>query len=161
MPSSFPAPAEHVIESLLAGLMTVPAQVTRAPATDPETDTTGVFAEFATDDDTLAVIAFADHDVVNFVGGALVGVDTSAMQDASGKAELLDETVDGFRRVAEALAATLNTDHTPALSLRGVHVLPQTLAEDVEELWRRPKGRRTYRVTVDDTGAGAIILYLG
>ncbi len=145
----------------MRGLMPVSAQVTRAPAADPDTDAAGAFAAFVTGDDTLAVVAFADHDVVNFVGGSVVGLDTAAMQDASGKAVLLDESLDGFRRVADAFAACLNTDLTPVVRLRDVNAVADATADDVAQLWRQPKGRRTYRVTVDDTGAGAMILYFG
>jgi hypothetical protein len=135
--------------------------VTRAPATDPERETIGVFADFVTDDDEVAVLAYADHDVVNFVGGAMVGVDADAMQDASGKAVLLDQGVEGFRGVLNVFASCLNSDYTKTLRLGEVTVLPGEVADDVKQLWRQPSGRRTYRVTVDDTGAGAIILYLG
>jgi hypothetical protein len=41
-----------------------------------------------------------------------------------------------------------------------VHRLPGQIGDDVKELRRQPNGRRAYRVTVDDYGAGNMIVFL-
>ena|SRR5689334_7303448 len=160
MPTSYPAPADHAIEALFAGLVSAPTHVAMGAADDPERDTTGIFAEFVTDDDELAALAYADHDVVNFVGGAMLGLEQEAMADASAKSLVLDDGLEGFREVVNVFASCLNTDYTKHLRLREVHRLPGQIGDDVKQLWRQPNGRRAYRVTVDDYGAGNLILYL-
>jgi hypothetical protein len=160
MPANYPAPADHAIETLFAGLVTVPTHVAAGAADDPGRDTTGIFAEFVTDDDELAALAYADHDVVNFVGGAMLGLEQEAMTDASEKSLVLDDGLEGFREVVNVFASCLNTDFTKHLRLRDVHRLPGQLGDDVKQLWRQPNGRRAYRVSVDDVGAGNLILYL-
>jgi hypothetical protein len=160
MPTNYPAPADHTIETLFAGLVTAPTQVAAGAADDPGPDTTGIFAEFVTDDDELAALAYADHDVVNFVGGAMLGLEQEAMTDASDKSLVLDDGLEGFREVVNVFASCLNTDFTKHLRLREVHRLPGQLGDDVKQLWRQPNGRRAYRVSVDDVGAGNLILYL-
>ena len=161
MPTTYPAPKDHAIEALLGGLVSVPSHVTRAQVADPERDARGLFAEFVTDNDELAVLAFADHDVVNFVGGAMVGHDVEALQEAGSKATLVDEGVEGFREVVNVFPSCLNCDFTPHLRLANVHLLPAQLQDEVKQLWRQPRGRRAYRVAVDDYGAGMMILYFG
>jgi len=159
MATTYPVPKEHVIESLLGGLASVPSHVTKAQAPDPERDARGVFAEFVTDEDELAVLAYADHDVVNYVGGAMVGLEVEGLQEAGEKAMLVDEGLEGFREVVNIFASCLNTDFTKHLRLADIHQLPGQLTDEVKQLWRQPHGRRAYRVTVDDYGAGVIILY--
>jgi len=159
MAITYPAPKEHTIESLLGGLVSVPSHVARAQVPDLERDARGVFAEFVTDDNHLAVLAFADHDVVNFVGGAMVGLEVEGLQDASGKAVLVDEGLEGFREVVNIFASCLSTDFTPHLRLTDITQLPGQLSDEVKQLWRQPRGRRAYRVTVDGFGSGFIILY--
>ncbi len=55
----------------------------------------------------------------------------------------------------------LNGEYTPALHLSEVHRLPGELSEEIKQLWRNPRGKRGYRVTVDEYGSGTVILYLG
>jgi hypothetical protein len=69
MPSLFPAPNEQNIEAFLGGLVSNGTHVVGVPSPEPVREPTGLIAEYATDADSLAVVAFADHDVVNFVGG--------------------------------------------------------------------------------------------
>jgi hypothetical protein len=159
MAITYPAPKEHTIESLLGGLVSVPAHIARAQAPDPERDARGVFAEFVNDDNQLAVLAFADLDVVNFVGDAMVGLEVEGLQDASEKAILVDESLEGFREVVNIFASCLNTQFTPHLRLTDITQLPGQLSDEVKQLWRHHRGRRAYRVTVDDFGSGVIILY--
>ena len=54
----------------------------------------------------------------------------------------------------------LNGEYTPSLRLANVHQLPGELSEEIKQLWRKPGGKRGYRVTVDEYGAGTVILYL-
>lgn len=160
MPSKYPAPADSAIEEVMSGLVSTGVQVTRAHANDPEKDATGIIAEFVNDDDELAVVAFADHDVVNFVGGAINEIGEDALAEASGNATVLEQGVEGFRSVAGALPSCFKTDFTPGIRLREVKTLPTDLGEDSTELWRKPAGRRAFRVTVADSGAGMLIVYL-
>ena len=159
MATLYPAPDETAIEVLLAGLVSVPTTVSRTQTADPERDATGVFAEFVTGDDQLAVLGFADPDVVNFVGGAMMGLDVVALTDASAKAMVLNDSLEGFREVVNVFASCLNSDFTPHLRLANVHNLPGQLTDDVKQLWRQPRGRRAYSVSVDEHGGGIVILY--
>jgi hypothetical protein len=65
-----------------------------------------------------------------------------------------------FRGVVDGLASSFNGEYTPAVRLADVHQLPGELSADIKQLWRRPRGKRAYRVTVDDYGSGLVILYL-
>src|SRR5258708_5415666 len=99
MPSLYPAPKEATIETLLGGLVSVAARVNKQDVQDPERDATGVFAEFVTDANELAVLAFADPDLVNFVGGAIIETPLETIQAANQKRMLDDGCLDGFREV--------------------------------------------------------------
>src|SRR3954447_8152071 len=112
MPSLYPAPKESSIESVLASLVSAATRVTREFAEDPERDATGVFAEFVTDDNELAVLAFGDPDLVNFLGGAIIELPLETIQDASSKRMLHDGCLDGFREVVNVFASCLNTEYT-------------------------------------------------
>jgi len=160
MPSLYPAPTEQNIEAFLGGLVSVPAHVVRLPSADPEREPTGVMVEFVTDDQSLAAIAFADRDAVNFVGGAIGTVEIASLQEKNTLQVLHDGAVEGFREVAVGLESTLNGEYTPAVKLATVHQLPGELSEEIKQLWRKPRGKRAYRLTVDDFGAGIVILYL-
>jgi hypothetical protein len=156
----YPAPGAPAIEALLAGLVSVPNKVKRAPVADPERDATGVFAEYITDDDQLAVLGFVDHSTINFVGGAMLDLESDALADASTKGVVLDDAFEGFGEVLNVFAACLNTDYTPHLRLGTVHRLPGQLTDEVKQLWRQARGRRSYRVSIEDHGAGVFILYI-
>ena len=161
MATTYPAPKEQAIEALLGGLVSVPSHVSRVQAPDPERDARGVFVEFVNDDNELAVLAFADHAVVNSVGGAMAGLEVEALKEATEKAMMNDDSTEGFREVLNVFASCLNSDFTKHLRLSNVNVLPGQLTDEVKQLWRQPRGRRSYKVSVDDYGAGTIILYLG
>lgn len=161
MATLYPAPNETAVETLFSGLVASPVHVSRVQAADPERDTTGIFAEFVTDDDQLAVIAFADANVVNCVGGTMMGLEAETLSDASAKSMVLDDSLEGFREVVNVFASCLNSDFTPHLRLANVHSLPGQLTDDVKQLWRQPRGRRVYRVSVEEHGAGTVILYIG
>jgi hypothetical protein len=161
MPSNYPVPSESAIELLLGGLLSQTTTVTRGETADPERDAIGVFAEWITDDGELAVLGFADHDAVNFTGGAMMSVDAAALEAASGKGSLNSEAVEGFREIVNVFASQLNSDFTKHLRLGNVQVLPGLLRDEVKQLWRAPRARRVFRVNVAGVGEGALIMYLG
>ena len=94
--------------------------------------------EYVTEDDTLAAIAFADHDAVNFVGGAIAAVEAATVQEMNSASTLHDAAVESFREVANGLGASLNGDYTPTVRLAEVHQLPGELSEEIKQLWRKP-----------------------
>ena len=161
MPSQYPAPSEQDLQSSVGALAPKPTHVARLASADPEREPTGVIIEYVTDGDALAAIAFCDHDVVNFLGGAIASVAAETVQEMNDKPALDDAAVDGFREVANGLGAALNGEYTPAVRLADVHRLPGDLSEGIKQLWRKPAAKRAYRLTVDDYGAGTVILYLG
>jgi len=160
MPTHYPAPTEHDVETILGGLSTSPTHVTRQPSADPEREPTGIMVEYVGADDALAAIAFCDHDAVNFMGGAIAAVEAATIQEVNSGSKLHDAAVESFREVANGLVAGLNGEYTPAIRLANVHQLPGELSEEIKQLWRKPSGKRGYRVTVDEYGAGTVILYL-
>jgi hypothetical protein len=160
MPSLYPAPKEATIETLLGGLVSVAARVSKQDVQDPERDATGVFAEFVTDADELAVLAFADPELVNFVGGAIIETPLETIQAANQKRVLDDGCLDGFREVVNVFASCLNSKYTPHLRLSQVTVLPGQLTDEVKQLWRQPRGRRAFKVDLDAYGPGTAILYM-
>jgi hypothetical protein len=160
MPSLYPAPSEQNIEAFLGGLLSNGTHVVRVPSPEPVREPTGLIAEYVTDADSLAVVAFADHDVVNFVGGAIAAVEAGTIQEISKRTALDDAAMESFRAVVDGLGSSFNGEYTPAVRLSDVHQLPGELSEDIKQLWRRPRGRRAYRVTVDDYGSGMVLLYL-
>ncbi len=160
MPSLYPAPSEQTIEAFLGGLVSNPTHVVRVPSPEPVREPTGVIAEYVNDVDSLALVAFADHDVVNFVGGAIAAVEAGAIQEISQRTTLDEAALESFRGVVDGLGSSFNGEYTPALRLSEVHQLPGELSEDIKQLWRRPRAKRAYRVTVDDYGSGMVILYL-
>lgn len=160
MPSLYPAPTEQDVEAFLGGLSSSPTHVTRQQSAEPEREPTGVMVEYVAEDDSLAAIAFADHDAVNFVGGAIAAVEAATVQEVNSGSKLHDAAVESFREVANSLGVSLNGEYTPALRLANVHQLPGELSEEIKQLWRKPRGKRGYRVTVDEYGAGTVILYL-
>jgi hypothetical protein len=161
VPSLYPPPAESAMQSIFAGLVAATTQVSRTQAGDPERDATGVFAEWITDGDDLAVLGFADHKTVNFLGGAMMSLEPEPLTEDSDKGVLNADSVEGFQEVLNVLASSLNTDFTPHLRLRKVVQLPGQLDDDVKQLWREPRGRRAYQVNVDGFGEGTLIVYLG
>lgn len=161
MPSRYPAPSDHDLQLSLGPLAPKPTQVALLASADPEREPTGVMIEYVTDDDGLAAIAFCDHDVVNFVGGAIASVDVETVQEMNAKPTLNDAAVDGFREVANGLGTVLNGEYTPVVRLADVHRLPGELSDEIKQLWRKPAAKRAYRLTVADYGAGTVILYLG
>jgi len=161
MPSHYPAPTDKDLQSSLGALAPKPVQVALLASAEPEREPTGVMVEYVGDGDSLAAIAFCDHDVVNFVGGAIASVDLENIQEMNAKPTLNDAAVDGFREVANGLGAALNGEYTPDVRLADVHRLPGELSDGIKQLWRKPAAKRAYRLTVDDYGAGTVILYLG
>jgi hypothetical protein len=160
MPTHYPAPTEQEVETLLGGLSTSPTHVTRQPSAEPDREPTGVMVEYVGDGDALAAIAFCDHDAVNFVGGAIAAVESATIQEVNSGSTLHDAAVASFREAADRLVTGLNGEYTPVIRLAQVHQLPGELSEEIKQLWRKPGGKRAYRVTVDDYGAGTVILYL-
>jgi hypothetical protein len=160
MASRYPAPTEHDLEAVLGGLSAVPTHVTRQQSAEPEREPTGVMVEYVGPDDAPAAIAFCDHDVVNFMGGAIAAVESATIQEVNSGSKLHDAAVASFRAVADGLTSSLNGDYTPALRLANVHQLPGELSEEIKQLWRKPGGKRGFRVTVDEYGSGTVILYL-
>jgi hypothetical protein len=161
VPSLYPAPNEQDLEAVLGSLSSIPTHVTRNASAEPDREPTGLMIEYVGADDSLAAIAFADHDAVNFVGGAIAAVESATVQDVNSGSQLHDAAVESFREVAAGLEASMNGAYTPALRLAEVHQLPGELSEEIKQLWRKPRGKRGYRVTVDEYGAGTLILYLG
>jgi hypothetical protein len=160
MPSRYPAPTEQDVESVLNPLASTTTHVTRAQSADPDREPTGMMVEYVGADDSLAAIVFCDHDVVNFMGGAIAAAEIATIQEANSASKLHEAAVDSFRAVASGLEPTMNGDYTPVLRLANVHQLPGELSEEIKQLWRKPGGKRGYRVTVDEYGAGTLILYL-
>ncbi|HEV7524271.1 MAG TPA: hypothetical protein VGP92_04860 [Acidimicrobiia bacterium] len=160
MPSLYPAPNEHDVEVVLAALVSTPTHVARLQSAEPDREPTGIMVEYVGVDDSLAAIAFADHDIVNFMGGAIAAVDVAAVQESNNGSKLHSAAVESFREVANGLGSSLNGDYTPELRLANVHQLPGELSEEIKQLWRKPRGKRGYRVTVDEYGSGTLILYL-
>lgn len=160
MPSRYPAPTEQDVESVLNPLASTTTHVARAPSADPEREPIGIMVEYVGADDALAAIAFCDHDVVNFMGGAIAAVEIATIQEANSAPTLHDAAVGSFQSVASSLEPIMNGDYTPALHLANVHQLPGELSEEIKQLWRKPGGKRGYRVTVDEYGSGTLILYL-
>jgi hypothetical protein len=160
MPSLYPAPTEQTVEAFLGALAPVPTHVTRLASAEPEREPTGVMVEYVNADDTLAAIAFADHDAVNFVGGAIAAVEATSVQETNKKPALDDAAVASFRDVADGLGTALNSEYTPAVQLGELHRLPGELSEEIKQLWRKPRGKRAFRLAVDDYGTGTVIVYL-
>jgi hypothetical protein len=160
VPSFFPAPSVTAIEALIAGLIPAGSRVARGQVDDPERNAPGVFAEYVTEHDELAAVAFADVGAVDVVGGAIKGIDVAAVAEASEHAQVLDDAVEGFQELATLFASCLNTDFTEHVRLRDVHKAPGVLSDEIKDLWREPKGRRAYRFEVPEFGAGNVILYL-
>lgn len=159
MPTSYPVPQHRALEELLAGLVPSDVRVKVAGIEDPERDTPGVFAEYVTDDDSLVVCCFASHALVNAVGGALLDVEPNVAQESTAKSTVHDGCLDGFREAVNVLAAALNSEFTPHLKLRGVRSLPAEVTDELKALWRRPRARRSFFVSVKEYGEGALIVY--
>jgi hypothetical protein len=161
MASRYPAPNEESVDAALGALVSAPHQVARVPSAEPEREPTGAVAEYVTTDgNTLAAIAFADRDAVNFVGGAVAAVEVETIQKVNGGGTLHDGALESFREIANSLGTCLNGDFTPPLQLSAVHRLPGELTEEIKQLWRKPGGKRGFRLTVNQYGSGTIILYL-
>jgi hypothetical protein len=161
MATNYPVPTERAIQSLLADLAAVDARVVRAEVADPARDAPGVFAEFVTDDNELAVLGYADPLVANSVGGALVDIPAASISEANESKVLLDGSLEGFQEVLNILSSCLNTEYTRHLRLRAMRRLPGQLDDEVKQLWRNPRGRRAYEIAVEEHGSGALILYIG
>jgi hypothetical protein len=160
MASRYPVPHEQKIEAALAVLAPTAGHVTRVQSAAPEREPTGVIAEYATPDHELGVLAFADRDAVNFIGGSIAAVEVETIRQVNGGGTLHDAAMEGFHEIANALGTCLNGDFTPPLELTAVHRLPGGLSEHIKDLWRKPAGKRGYRLTVNDYGSGTLILYL-
>jgi hypothetical protein len=160
VPSHYPAPSEKVVQSLLDRIATTPMHVALLANVGPQREPTGIIFEYVSDGDVPAAIAFCDHDAVNFVGGAIASVDVETIRGTHHKPTLNEAAVDGFREVANGLGAALNGEYTPVVRLADVHRLPGSLSDTIKELWRYPAAKRAYRLTVDDYGAGTVILCL-
>jgi hypothetical protein len=109
----------------------------------------------------LAALLYADAPAVDALGGSMLGLEAEAVAEAVEKAHVLDEAMEGVQEIANIFASCLNSDFTDHLRLREVHKLPGQLSDEVKQMWRAPRGRRSYRVEVPDFGDGNFILYLG
>lgn len=160
MPTSFPAPDESALESAFGGIVPGRTQVARGPAGDVEADAQGLFAEFATADGEFAALAFADPSAANYLAGSTAGLEAEAVSDASGRGEVLNESFDGFGAIAVAIASCMDTEYTTSVSNKSLVRSAAELSDDAKQLLAAPAGKRVYRVTVDDLGAGALHLFL-
>ncbi len=161
MATNYPVPTEQALQSLFADLASVDARVTRDTVGDPPRDATGVFAEYTTDEGELAVLGYADARVANSIGGALIEMPATSITEANENQVLLDGSLEGFQEVLNILSSCLNSDFTRHLKLRAMRRLPGQIDDDVKQLWRNPRGRRAYRIDVEDHGGGTLILYIG
>ncbi|MDZ4825145.1 MAG: hypothetical protein SGJ13_01630 [Actinomycetota bacterium] len=159
MPSRYPVPKPDALGSLVTGLIATATEVSFTDAQDPERDASGVFAEWINDSDELAVLGFGDHDIVNFAGGAMMGIEAAALVELGATGVLHEESIEGFREVGNVLTSCFNTDFTRHLRLRNLQKLPGQIEDDVKQLWRAPRARRAYRFSVENFGAGNLILY--
>jgi hypothetical protein len=159
--TNYPVPTERALQSLFADLAAVDAKVARADVADPPRDATGVFAEYVTDEGELAVLGYADARAANSIGGALVDIPEASITEANESQVLLDGSLEGFQEVLNILSSCLNSEYTRHLKLRAMRRLPGQIDDDVKQLWRNPRGRRAYRIDVEDHGSGSLILYIG
>jgi hypothetical protein len=159
--TNYPVPTERALQSLFADLAAVDARVARAEIADPPRDATGVFAEYINDDGDLAVLGYADARVANNIGGALVDLPDATITEANESQVLLDGSLEGFQEVLNILSSCLNSEYTRHVKLRAMRRLPGQIDDDVKQLWRSPRGRRGYRIDVEDRASGSLILYIG
>jgi len=160
MPACFPVPTRSTLEGVLGTLVASPIKIQLTRDLQHERDTPGAFAEYVDDRDELCVLAFANHALVNLLGGALVDTPQKVIDEATSKFVMNDGCLDGFREVANVLASSLNSSDTPHVRFRELTLAPGGMSEEVKTLWRDHRARRCYSVAVAPLGQGALILYL-
>src|SRR5690606_36804183 len=114
---------------------------------------------YASAEGVFAALAFADPTTVNYLGGTTAGLSADAIADASSRSEVLDESVDAFGAIAAAIASCMSTEYTPSVLNKALVRSTAELSDAVRQLWAAPAGKRVYRVTVDELGAGALHLF--
>jgi hypothetical protein len=160
MPTTYPPPVDSALEAAFAGIVPGRTQVGRGPAGDVDADAPGLFAEYATADGDLAALVFADPNTVNYLGGTTAGLDAGAISDASSRSEVLDDSEAAFGAIAAAIASCMSTEYTNSVSNKAIVRTAAELTDAARQLWAAPAGKRVYRVTVDELGAGALHLFL-
>ena len=160
MPSHYPAPPNRTSKGCSVGSSPLPTHVARQPSAEPEREPTGMMVEYVTEDDSLAAIVVRGPRRRQLHGRC----------DRRGRVRdhpRGEQRVETARRRGGKLprgrgqsGGGLNGEYTPAVRLANVHQLPGELSEEIKQLWRKPGGKRGYRVTVDEYGAGTAILYL-
>lgn len=113
MPACFPVPTRSTLEGVLGTLVASPIKIQLAHDVEHERDTPGVFAEYVDDRDELCVLAFANHVLVNLLGGALVDIPQNVVEEATSKFVMNEGCLDGFREIANVLASSLNSSVPP------------------------------------------------
>lgn len=161
MPACYPVPTRPTLEGVLGTLVASPIKIQLARDIEHGRDTPGVFAEYVDDREDLCVLAFANHVLVNLLGGALVDTPQNVVEEATSKFVMNEGCLDGFREIANVLASSLNSSDTPHVRFRELTVAPGGMSEEVKALWRDHRARRCYSVAVARLGQGALILYLG
>ena len=111
--------------------------------------------EYVTADDALAAIVFADHDVVNFVGGAIAAVEAATVQEVNSGVETARRGGGEFPRGRERSGhEPQQRVHARRSGSRTCTSCPVSSARRSSSSGASPRGKRGYRVTVDDYGVG-------
>ncbi|MCU1428760.1 MAG: hypothetical protein JWL83_2760 [Actinomycetia bacterium] len=124
-------------------------------------DAPAVLAEFVGDGDDVGALCLVDHRAALSLGGALVGVSPEAALEAIEGYKLDDEAIENVREVVNVIAQLFNSDFTPHLRFRELHRQPGKLPEGTQELRRKPRATRHYKVTVDKYATGYLSFLLG
>ena len=162
MPSLYPAPTEQNVEAFLGGLVVGARRTSpRLQSAEPEREPTGVMVEYVTESDD------ARRDRVRRSrrrqlrrrrdrrgrGRDRPGGEQRRRSCTTRRGELP-------RGRGRARAEPQRRLHADRSGSRTCTSCPGELSDEIKQLWRKPGGKRGYRVTVDDYGAGTVILYL-
>jgi hypothetical protein len=156
MPANFPMPKYERVKDVLTDLMGRAVKVERTEPVDLEGARTAALADYEAANGTVGLLCFADVRLANALGAALTLVAPSVVDDAVARREIDDPTIENLREVVNVMTTLFNTTDTPHLKFHAIHRLPGDLPADIETLFKMPRARRDYRVTVEDYGTGTL-----
>ncbi len=155
MPTTYPLPMQEAVRDLLTDLLGRSAAVDKVKPFRFGADDRGVVACYEGDDGQPGVLVLIDDQFAARAGAALVMMPAAAAETDLKKGDL-NAILENVAEVLNIFVTLLNTEHTPHLRLRGVHLVPGDMPADVRLLLTRPETRRDYAVFIEGYGQGRL-----
>ncbi len=159
MPAHYPVPIQEDIRDLFFELLGRGVACDKVGPLRFEEGNRYAIGEYVTDDDELAGVCLVDERFVVRVGGALVMVAATVVEEMLRKNDVDPVFYDYIQEVLNILSRLLNSASTPHLRLRSlVRVPAEEVSPAIAALQASPEFRRDFAVMVEGYGEGRLSL---